>query len=293
MSSYSAPKTAVIHAILFMIASMACFSMMNICIRYASFDMHTTQIVFLRNLFAILLLLPWVCRQGVSSLHTEHGWKHFWRGTIGVLGMQTWFYCIAVMPLNEATALSFTAPIFTTLFAILFLGERAGMHRWGAVLCGFIGSMIIIRPDSGNIDENAFAVLFATSMWAIAGMLVKSLTATEPPNRIVFYMSLFMALWSLPAAIWFWQTPDIEMLALILAVAITSTVAHLCLVNAYARSDITILTPFEFFRLIFTAILAYIAFHETADIWTWLGGAVIVASTAYIARREALAKQLK
>ena len=291
MSSTSVPMRAPIKAIVFMVASMACFSMMNICIRYASFDMHTTQIVFLRNLFAMALLLPWIIQAGLSSLRTEHGTKHFWRGTIGVMGMQSWFYAISVLPLNEATALSFTAPIFTTLFAVLFLRERAGFHRWGAVFVGFIGAMIIIRPDSGNIDENAFIVLFATSIWAIAGMLVKSLTKTEPPRRIVFYMSLVMALWSLPAALYFWSTPDLYTLGMVIAIAITSTGAHLCLVHAYARADVTLLTPFEFFRLVFTALLAYMAFNELADLWTWVGGGIIVMSAAYIAHREATKKK--
>ncbi len=281
----------VLVAIVLMIASMAWFSLMNIFIRYVSFEMHTTQIVFLRNLFSLIILLPWVLRHGGEILQTERLQSHFWRGTVGVIGMQLWFYSVATLPLNEATALSFTAPIFTTIFAVVFLKEKAGWHRWGAVMIGFAGAMVIIRPNTETLDPTMFIVLIATSFWAIAGMLVKSLTRTEPANRIVFYMAFIMMLWSLPAAIYHWQTPDMATLALTFGVAVASTGAHICLVQSYARAEIVVLMPFDFFRLVFTALFAYIAFGELADGWTWAGAAIIVSSAAYIAHREARKKK--
>lgn len=291
MSLPNATIPLAMQAIGFMIASMACFSVMNICIRYVSFDMHTTQIVFLRNLFSIFILFPWVARCGISAVKTQRVGRHFLRGTIGVCGMQLWFYCVATLPLNDATALSFTAPIFTTIFAVLFLREPAGWHRWLAIFVGLVGALVIIRPNPDNMQWDAMVVLAATSMWAIANMLVKTLTTTEPANRIVFYMSIFMAVWSLPAAVWFWHTPTCEQLVLIVGVAIASTGAHVCLVSAYARADVVVLMPFDFFRLVFTAALAYLAFGEVADEWTWGGGAIIVGSAAYIARRETQKKR--
>ncbi len=291
LSARTAPLSPLYLAIALMIISMACFSLMNVFIRYVSHDMHTTQMVFLRNLFSVCLLLPWVLREGSQVLRTERMPSHFWRGSVGVIGMHLWFYCVAILPLNEATALSFTAPIFTTIFAVLFLKERAGIRRWSAVMIGFAGAMVIIRPDPAHLDPNMFIVLVATSFWAIAGMLVKSLTRTEPPNRIVFYMAFFMMLWSLPGALYYWQTPSGYHLLMVLGVALASTGAHIALVNAYARADVVILMPFDFFRLVFTALFAYIAFGETADGWTWVGAAIIVSSAAYIAYREARIKQ--
>lgn len=275
-----------LRAMLLMIGSMACFSVMNLFIRYASLDLHTTQIVFLRNLFSVLILLPWLWHAGIGALKTERLSGHFWRGSFGVIGMQLWFYCVATLPLNEATALSFTAPIFTFIFAILFLGEKAGWHRWLATLVGFAGAMVIIRPDPSNLNHDMLVVLLATSMWGIAGMLVKSLTRTEPPTRIVFYMAAVMLLWSTPAAIYYWQPADVRTLIHCAAIAIASTGAHLLMVRAYAKADIVLLLPFDFFRLVFTALLAYGAFGEVADCWTWAGGAIIVGSAAYIAYRE-------
>lgn len=269
-----------------MLASMACFSAMNIIIRYASYDMHTTQIVFFRNLFSLLFFLPWIIRSGPAVLKTRKPLSHFWRGTIGVIGMQLWFYCVAILPLNEATALSFTAPIFTSIIAILFLGETAGWHRWGAIFIGFFGTLIIIRPDPGNMNWDLLIVPLATTMWAVAGTLVKHMTKTESSKLIVFYMALTMCLWSFPVALPHWQTPSLSLIGLCLLIALSSTGAHLCMVNAYARADVVVLMPFDFFRLVFTAIFAYLAFGEQADLWSWCGGLIIVASAVYISYRE-------
>ena len=284
-------ENATLKAIVMMISSMAWFSLMNIFIRMASEELHTTQIVWWRNLFCVFLMLPWVFSQGEKGWKTERLSRHFWRSCIGIAGMQLWFYCIATLPLNEATALSFTAPIFTAIFAMIFLGERAGLHRWGAIGIGFIGALIIIHPDPDHMNTDLLVVPAATTLWAMAALLVKSLTKTEPPNRIVFYMSCFMSLLAFPLALAFWQWPTLEQFGLMGLIAITSLGAHLCLVRAYAGADVVSLTPFEFFRLIFTAIFAYIAFGESASFEAWIGGAIIVASSAYIAYREALHKR--
>jgi drug/metabolite transporter (DMT)-like permease len=291
MSLRNRTFSPLVLAIIFMIASTACFSAMSLFIRFASTDLHTTEIVFLRNLFSVLLMMPWVFKNGIGVLRTTRLKSHVWRGTVGVIGMQLWFYCVVILPLNEATALSFTAPILTTIFAMLFLGEQAGFHRWAAILMGFVGALIIIRPDPDNMNWMLLLVPCATSMWAIASIFVKSLTTTEPPNRIVFYMALVMTVWSAPAALYHWRMPDLEAMIYCFAVAATSTVAHLCLVRAYARADIAFLMPFDFSRLVFTAIFAYFVFGEVSDYVTWAGAAVIVASAAYISYREALHKK--
>lgn len=291
MSSRNPIEPVLLTAIGFMVLSTASFSLMNIFIRYSSVELHTAQIVFLRNLFSLFILAPWVMMNGVKVLKTNRASSHFWRGTVGVVGMHLWFYSVTHLPLNEATALSFTAPIFTAIFAIAFLGERAGWHRWSAILIGFVGAMVIIRPSPDHMNWEMLVVPAATSIWAIAGMLVKSLTKTEPPNRIVFYMALVMTVWSLPGAVYHWQTPTFYTLLMVFAVALASTAAHLALVNAYARADVVLLMPFDFCRLIFTGIFAYIAFGETSDEWTWAGGLIIVGSAAYIAHREAIRKK--
>lgn len=280
------PLTKNTLGILAMTASMAWFSGMNVGIRWLSFEWHTTQIVLVRNLMSILILSPWVLYHGTQILKTNRIKSHFWRSTIGIAGMQLWFYCLAIMPLNQSTALSLTAPLFAALFAILFMGEKAGYHRWGAILCGFCGALVIIQPGSEVFDSRSLVVLFATSLWAIAGLLVKSLTKTESSTLIILYMAVFMSMWSLPLAIPYWQMPTLEELAVCGWVAFASTGAHYCLVTAYKHSDIVVLTPFDFTRLIFTAIFAYMFFSEVPTSEAFTGAAIIVTSAAYIAYRE-------
>lgn len=268
-----------------MICSTACFSLMNVFIRMVSFDLHTTQIVFLRNALCIGLLAPFMVISG-TGIKTQHMTAHFWRATIGIIGMETWFYCVAILPLNQATALSYTAPLFTTLFAIFYLKERGSMLRWLALFVGFIGAMIILRPDPAHFDSRALIVLFATSMWAVASMMVKTLTRTEPALRIVFIMSIFMSLWALPLALYHWRAPSLTDWGFLLIIACASVGAQWCLTKAYSLADVSSLTPYDFGRLIFTSLFAYIAFGETSTISTWIGASIIVASAACIARYE-------
>ncbi len=282
------PSSA-LAAILLMVASMACFSTMNVVIRLLSDSMASTQMVFLRNLFSLALIVFWAClmQRRHPRFPTMRLKSHFWRATFGVAAMELWFYAITIMPLTLATALSFTTPIFATIFAIVFLREHAGLRRWGAIIAGFAGMLIILRPGSSDVDWQAVIVLFSSGMMAIASVLVKTLTRTEPPETIVFYMALFMVPWSALPVIGHWQDVTTPQLLLVLLIALFSTSAHLLLTRAYMRADMVVLMPFDFTRLIFTALMAHALFGEMLDMPTIAGSLIIVASTVYIAHREA------
>lgn len=275
-----------LQAIAFMILSTASFSLMNVFIRDLSNEMHTTVIVFFRNFICILLLLPFMLHAGRTMFQTAHLKSHLWRSAIGICGMQSWFYCISVLPLNQATALSYTSPLFTTLFAAFYLKEHLTRARVLALIIGFAGAMVILRPDPAHFDSRALVVLFATSMWAIAGIMVKTLTRTEPPLRIVFYMSIFMSLLALGPAMLHWQWPDVRQSGILFILAVCSLGAQLALAHAFKRAEVASLMPYDFGRLIFTGLFAYIAFSEMPDPISWLGAAIIIGSAAYLTRRE-------
>lgn len=279
-------------AVLFMLVSTAGFSAMNVGVSYISDQLHPTLIVTLRNAVTLLLLLPIVLRNKAMLLRTHRLRAHCTRATVGAIGMIAWTYCLAIMPVNQATALSYTAPLFTTLFAVLFLKEKAGWVRWAGLLVGFVGAMVIIQPGHDSFEWSSLLVMLATTGWAIAGMLVKSLSRTEPALRIVFYMNLFMFLWALPLGIYHWRMPSLEYWGVLVLIACCSIIMHFSMARAYFLVPVVKLMPFDFMRLIYTALFTYVLFGQTSGLHVWVGAAIIVASAAFIARRDAKAAPL-
>lgn len=265
---------------------------MNVGVSYISDQLHPTLIVTLRNGLTLLLLLPIVLRKNAALLRTKRLRAHFSRATIGAIGMITWTYCLAIMPVNQATALSYTAPLFTTLFAVIFLKEQADWTRWGGLILGFVGAMIIIQPGHTAFEWSSLLVMLATTGWAVAGMLVKSLSRTEPALRIVFYMNLFMFLWALPLGFYHWSMPSVEYWGVLVLIACCSIVMHFSMARAYFLVPVVKLMPFDFMRLIYTALFTYLLFGQTSGLHVWIGAAIIVASAAYLARRDAKAAPL-
>lgn len=283
------------QAIAYMLGAMFCLSAMNVALRMLSGEdgLHSTQIVVFRHIWSILIILVWaMClKMQISDFRSNRLKGHFWRATFGIMAMQMWFYSISIMSINLATALSFTTPIFSTILAIIFLGEKAGIRRWAAIVTGFIGMLIILRPDVDGISNAGWIVIAASLLMAGSGVMVKSLTSSESAETIVFYMSVFMLVWSVPIAIPFWQPFTVPQLGMAFIIALCSTAAHLFMARAFMRAELVKLMPLDFTRLVFTAILAYIFFGETIDSQTICGSLVIVASAVYIGHREAKKRQ--
>ena len=281
------------QAIVYMLAAMLCLSVMNVPLRFAAEHLHSTQIIVFRHIWSILIIIAWSAwrARGIPRFSTRRLGGHFARAAFGICAMELWFYSLTIMPLNLVTALSFTTPIFSTIFAILFLKEKAGIRRWGAMMAGFVGVLIILRPDTGTIEANALFAIAASILMAGSGILVKNLTSSEAPETIVFYMSLFMLPMSVIPALFFWQAFTPAEFAIVFFVSLCSTSAQLLLAYAFQRAEMVVLMPFDFTRLIFTAILAYIFFAEKIDLATIAGASVIAASTVYMAHREAKKKR--
>ena len=273
-------------AIGYILISTTAFSAMNVGVRAISGELHPTLIVMLRCLITLVLLAPFITYLGAANLRTTRLRQHFVRGMVGGIGMIGWTYSVSILPVTYATALSFTAPLFVTVLAILFLGEKAGWDRWLALAIGFIGTWIILRPDASSYDSRALIVLVTSVFWATTGILIKSLSATESPLRMVFYMNLFMLLLTLPFGLFHWAMPSLHAWGLLVVIAICSLIMHLSMVRAYARAPLVTLMPFDFTRLISTALFAYLLFGETSDWMTWLGAAIIITSAALMARRD-------
>ena len=283
--------TKEIKGIIFILISCVFMAVMTAVVRHISdLGMGSTELVFLRNIIAVFLLLGVVAvRREKPTLKINDIKLYFWRVVVGLAAMLIWFYCLGKLELAQATALSFSTPIFASINAQIFLGEKMGRRRWTAVIIGMLGTLIILRP-SADMNHAALYVLFSCFLMSIALVLVKKMTATEKPFNMLFHMHLWMAAFSLPLAAVYWQPVSAEVFYWCILLAALSTVGHYTLIRSYSLIDVSLTVPFDFTRLVWASLIAYFAFAEVPDAYTYAGAAVIVTSAAYIAYRERVRK---
>jgi drug/metabolite transporter (DMT)-like permease len=283
----AARASANLRDIVLMTVATAVFACMHSLVRYTSAELHPFEIAFFRNLFGLAAVLPLLLRAGRAGLVTRRPALQALRGAIGVVAMLAWFYGLSVVPIAEATALSFSSAIFGSLGAVVFLGERMRLRRWAAVFIGFAGTLMILRPGLAAVDAGALMVILSSISWAGSLLIVKALTRTDSNVSIVTWMAIMMTALSLPPALVVWRWPGVEQLLWLGLIGGLGTLGHLAAVQAFRQAEATAVLPLDFLRLLWTSLIGYLAFAEVPDLWTWLGGAVIFASTTYIAYREA------
>ncbi|MBI4183454.1 MAG: DMT family transporter [Proteobacteria bacterium] len=270
-----------------MTAAGACFTVMAVLIRPAAAELHTFEILFLRNLFALMLMAPLMSRARFAALRGPRLRLYLLCGLFMLVSMATWFYAIPLIPLVQAVSLHFTTPLFVTVLAILVLGETVGVRRWSAVVLGFAGVIVILRPGMAEVSPASLLVLVSTFAWAVTIMVIRILTRTETARSIVGYMFLVLTPFSLVPALFVWQAPSLGVIGVIAALSAAGVVGHLCATRAFAATETTIVIPFEYVRMPMFALTGFLFFGEVPEGWTLLGSAVIIAAAIYIARREA------
>ena len=277
---------------LWMCLAVPCFAVMINLVRYLSETQHTLEIVFFRNIFGLLTLMPWMLNHGgVQSLRTQRLPLHLIRAAIGLAAMCLWFWTLDLLPTTEATALSFLAPIMTSFLAILLLGEPMRPYRLVTVAGGFIGALIIIRPGSGMFTFGAIIAIVTALVWAISSIMVKMLSSSEPAPVMAAYMVLPIIPISFVLAlpVWQWPTPQ-EWLAF-LALGGAGTLGHVAMGKAMAAADAGIIVAYDYLRLPCVAVIAYLAFGDVTDLLTWCGAVIIALCGLYTARRSILEKR--
>ena len=270
-----------------MIACAACVAVQNGLIRAASSEIHTFQVVFLRNLFGLLAMLPLLSGVGFGMFRAQRPGALMLMSTWHVLGMVCYFLAIAYLPLAEVTALAFSKPLFATIAAALVLHEIVRARRWSAVALGFVGVLIVLQPGAQAMSPYAGLVLLSAVLGAATTVLIKRLTAVEAVPTIVWHQALFATVLALPLCLPYWRMPDAAGWLLLIAIGILGTLSWLTQTRAYFLIDASAVVPFEFLRLPFAALVAYLWFAEVPSVWTWLGGALIFGATVYITEREA------
>lgn len=271
---------------LWMSGAAVTFSAMNTIIRVYAEDVPPFQLVFFRNFFSLLLMLPWIVHYGLGSLKTSRLKLYSMRSTLSLLSMLCWFTAISLIPLAEAIALSFTGPLFATAGAALVLREKVGWRRWGAVLVGFAGVLIVVRPGQVELSFGATLALLSALCMAAGSLLVKTLARTEPAPAIVAYMVIYLVPMSLVPALFVWQWPPLGAWPWLAVLGLFGALAHLCYTRSLAAADASAVMPLDYLRLPVGAAMAYVFLFEVPTIYTWAGAGVIVASSMYIAQRE-------
>ena len=287
----SPPAAGPGRGIFWMLASAFFLAASNSLVRWVNAELHPLQTVFLALAIVCVCLLPWTARAGLSGFRTRRYGAYAALIATGTVTIVAWFFALSLAPLAEATAISFGAPLLVTAAAGLLLGERVDLPRWGAVIVGFAGTLIILRPGFAEFGTGGAVVLLATAGMAAGYLLTKMLAAHEPVSQIVAYTTFAQTAATFPLALAVWETPRPGLVPAILAMGATMYFGRLFMVRAFAAADASIVMPIDFARLPFIALMAYWAFDQKPDLWTWIGAALIVGAALFVMRREAGARR--
>jgi drug/metabolite transporter (DMT)-like permease len=272
-------------------AILACFfaSILVALVRHLSAEFHIFFIVMLRNFFGLLFFLPQIAKNYGNVLKTDKLRFHILRNVNGLISMLLWFHAVSILPLSEAVSISFIVPILTTVAAVFFLKEKVEARGWIGIFIGFVGILIILRPGFKEFNPAYFYSFASVFVWVISNILIKLMTKTEKPQTIVAYMSIVMLICSIPFALPHLQPLNFENFLYFAALGLASNLVHIFVSSAYAKTNLSSVQPFDFTRLIFTAIISYFAFGEVIDFWVIVGSLVILCGViAVLPRRKQL-----
>ena len=271
-----------------MLLSGLAVSCMSGVILHVTKTLHPFEAAFFRNLFGLIMLGPLlVGKSGMRHWRAGRLRPMIWRALFSTISMLCYFYGVSLIPLAEVTALSFMGPLFATVIAVLILGERIRIRRTLALIAGFLGAIIILRPGFHHIGLGVVLILASAVTWSMSMVIIKVLTKTESAVTQSLYTLIMLAPITAIAAIPTWQNPTLVEYGWMILMAALGTMAQLAFTEAFKDADMTALLPLDFAKLIWTALVGFIFFYQVPDIWVFIGGALIFASTTYIALREA------
>ncbi len=278
---------------MWMLLSALMFAVMGVVVKWLGSRLDSFQVAFFRAGFGFLTILPFAVAGGLAAFRTQRPGIHLLRGMLGATGMVCGFYALTHLPLAEATAYSFTRPMFVVVLAAIFLGERLRIRRISATLVGFAGVLIMMEPAVG-LQPAALVALMGTALVAGVVVTVKLLLRVDRPITILFWFGLISTVLTMIPALVVWIQPTFEELILLIATGAVGAGAQGAMMRAYMLAEATVMAPFSYVQLVFAGAFGYLAFAEVPGVRTFVGATVIVGSTMYIVFREAaLARQAK
>ena len=255
-------------------------------LKIAQEDVNVYVAGFFRFFLGLVIILPYIVKNKDAVLKTTHLKQHFLRAILGLPAMLIYFSALVLLPIEKLTAISFVVPLIVTILAVFFLGEKIYIYRTLALVLGFSGMLIILRPGLIEISIGVYMALFSSLLWSIVIIITKKISKDDSAITILSYQSLYMTIFCFIVALFFWETPSTKTIIYLILSALSGTVLHLALNHAYKLVDVSMTQPYSFLNLVFASIVGYFIFSETPDLFTWIGASVIFIGIFIISYRE-------
>ena len=275
-----------VKAILLATVASFCAVLMSVFLKLAQNDINVFTAGFLRFFFGLIIIFPFIIKSKFNIYKTNNFKFHLARSIINVPMMILGFAALMYIPLEQIKAIGFLSPILVVILSVLILKERIYIIRILALIIGFFGVLIILRPGIIEINVGAYMVLLSGLLWSTVIIITKFMSKKDSPMTILTYQYTFVSIFILPLALIYWTHPTLNSLYYALLAAIVGTVLHLCINHSYRLADLSVIQPVWFTQLIFASIFGFSIFGEIPDGWTWAGGILVFTSVLIITYRE-------
>ena len=273
-------------AIFLIIISIIFGTLMGTFIKLAQEELNVFTTGFLRFFFGFLIITPYILKTKFEVFSTKNLKIHILRSALNLPAMLLGFAALAMLPLEKMTAIHFIVPIIVTILAVIFLKEKIYLYRSIALVMGFLGMLIILRPGIIDISIGIYMALISSLIWSVVIILTKKVSKHDSAITILSHQYVYMSLFSFPLVIYFWDQPSLKTIIFILCAAMSGTILHIALNHAYKLVDVTMTQPYSFLGLVVSSIIGYFVFSDKPDFYTWLGASVIFCGVLLISYRE-------
>ena len=281
-------NVGLLRAVIFMVIGGVSIALMQAAVKLISLELHPFIITLYRAGLVFVVLLPILFWRGRAVFNTSSIRLQVLRGGIGGLGMLCVFTGLSMISLAEVTVLLFTVPIFATLLSIVFLSEKVGVRRWTAIFVGFLGILIIARPQ-GSVSTGHLFILCAALSWSTSILIAKKLTEKDTVISITFWQAMGCVPLAFIASLFVWELPSFVQLGALLGIAALGTVGHAMLYAALKVGQVSVILPLDYIRIIWSAGLGFILFGQLPTLHLYAGSLLIIAATAFLSYREVTA----
>ena len=273
-------------AIFLIIISIIFGTLMGTFIKLAQEELNVFTTGFLRFFFGFLIITPYILKTKFEVFSTKNLKIHILRSALNLPAMLLGFAALAMLPLEKMTAIHFIVPIIVTILAVIFLKEKIYLYRSIALVMGFLGMLIILRPGIIDISIGIYMALISSLIWSVVIILTKKVSKDDSAITILSHQYVYMSLFSFPLVIYFWDQPSLKTIILILCAAMSGTILHIALNHAYKLVDVSMTQPYSFLGLVVSSVIGYFVFSDKPDFYTWLGASVIFCGVLLISYRE-------